>query len=174
VYVASVSDDSQPAEAELLSEIMDILICIENAMNTTEIMDILIYVLFDLTGCKLLRLRPASLLTCETPMLHARAAQTCVDTGAMQTVKCYAWEDSLRERIDGSRTEELKWIKKNSIIRVSEATTLMIYDGASRFLMLIHHAASTRIDQLQPEALPFRLPDVSEHQPADPDPPRGF
>ena len=37
--------------------------------------------------------------------------------GAMDVVKCYAWETSFRQRIDETRDLELSWIKKNAILR---------------------------------------------------------
>lgn len=37
--------------------------------------------------------------------------------GAMDIVKCYAWEKSFRERIDGMRDTELYWIQRSAILR---------------------------------------------------------
>ena len=35
----------------------------------------------------------------------------------MDVVKCYAWEASLKKRVDETRDVELSWIKRNAILR---------------------------------------------------------
>ncbi|KAI4365222.1 hypothetical protein MLD38_021227 [Melastoma candidum] len=35
---------------------------------------------------------------------------------AMDTVKCYAWEDSFKEKVQGVRTDELSWLRKASLL----------------------------------------------------------
>lgn len=67
--------------------------------------------------------------------------------GAMDVVKCYAWEGSLETRVKGSRDEELVWIKKNKVIQAFNMfmiTCIPIF--VTFFTFLVYVALGNKLD----------------------------